>query len=42
VALKAFRTYPAQDLKEAEKVRYTVLVSVVLIFYDPHRSYGRR
>jgi len=42
VALKAFRTYPIQDLREAEKVRHTVLVNVALIFDDPHRSYGRR
>ena len=42
VALKAFRTYPIQDLREAEKVHYTALVNVALIFDDPHRSYGRR
>ena len=32
VALKAFRTYPIQDLKEAEKVRHTTRANVVLIF----------
>ena len=42
VALKAFRTYPIQDLKEAEKVRRTTRVKVGSIFDDPHRYYGRR
>jgi len=32
VALKAFRTYPTGDLREAEKVSHAVLVNVALIF----------
>ena len=32
VALKAFRTYPIQDLKEAEKVCHTTRVNVALTF----------
>jgi hypothetical protein len=35
VALKAFRTYPIQDLQEAEKVRHTILVNVAFIFQQP-------
>ena len=42
VALKAFRTYPIQDLREAEKVCRAVLVNLAFIFNDPSRSYGRR
>jgi len=42
VTLKDFRTYPIQDLREAEKVRHTVLVDVAPIFDVPHRSYGGR
>jgi len=42
VALKAFRTYPVQDLMEAEKVRRAILVNPALISDDPRRYYGRR
>jgi len=42
VALKAFRHYPIQDLKEAEKVRHVTPVNVSLVFNVPRRSYGRR
>ena len=44
VAVKAIRTYPIQDLKEAEKVRRTVWIELVSFFFfdDSHRSYRRR
>jgi len=43
VALKVFRTYPVQDLKEAEKVHRTVLVNVAFILttlIDPVEGSG--
>ena len=35
VAIKAFRTYPVQDLKEAKKVRHTLQMKFVVIFQRP-------
>jgi len=42
VAIKAFRTYPVQDLKEAKKVRHTLCMRLFSFFDDPRRFYGRR
>ena len=38
VAIKAFRTYPVQDLKEAKKVRHTLRMEFVS-FYDNLRRF---
>jgi hypothetical protein len=35
VAIKVFRIYPIQDLKEAKKVRQTILANVALVFQRP-------
>lgn len=42
VALKAFRTYPSQDLKEAKKVCRTNLGDIASLPHEPRRSCGRK
>ena len=42
VAIKAFRTYPVQDLKEAKKVRHNLRWKSLSFFDNPRRFCGGR